>query len=165
MTPLNERHGNGLTPMGTKTTNLENSVSVSVGKTRKPNPTCYDAAAQIENQLRTELAGVRKLFIDCAGKLSTAERERDEAKKLLDQILTDENYVGGVCFLVARNDASLLREAQLRADLAALRAKLATLLTAAEDMLSTYRHDDKTVVVTAERQEAWQQAVNECKNV
>ena len=44
--------------------------------------------------------------------------ELNKLRAQLDQILTDENYVGGVAYWVARHDAVLLREAQLRAQLA-----------------------------------------------
>jgi hypothetical protein len=45
--------------------------------------------------------------------------------------------------------------ATLNAESLRLVAKLDALRKAAEDMLSTYRHDSKTVLVSAERQEAW----------
>jgi hypothetical protein len=41
-----------------------------------------------------------------------------------------------------------------------LRARVAALETAARDMLSTYREDGLTVLVSAERQEAWQAVID-----
>lgn len=76
--------------------------------------------------------------------------ERNQARENLERLRRDYKALGN-CYQQAVSDCNEWRHEADR-----LRENNERLAVALRDALSTFRHDDKTTLVTAERQEAWQ---------
>jgi ethanolamine ammonia-lyase large subunit len=66
----------------------------------------------------------------------------------------------GIANAAIAEAAERLRSQEL--EIGTLTMRLRGAATALKDAISTYRHDDKTVLVSAERQEAWIAALKRC---
>jgi dipeptidase len=79
--------------------------------------------------------------------------------KLLD-VLRDNAHSRACVF--GENDSSVVVMLEMRKCVLELIQAREELARALGDALSTYRHDDKETLVTAERQEAWAEVLKRC---